>query len=83
MTGVGVPDQGDAEEWEVPEDRSGLKVAQIGSQGLPQPVLGPRRVHVRCGQAVAVTYDGRRRMCVLCPGCGSLAISEVTTIWGA
>ena len=73
MRGVGVPDQGASDTWEVPEDREGLKVAQNGSQGLPRPRL---RVHAGCGELVSVTSTIR------CPVHGYLIPTDVTMISG-
>jgi hypothetical protein len=48
------PDQGDADLWVVDGDHLVLKVAQIGSESVSEPVLSYRRVCRKCRSPVKV-----------------------------
>lgn len=71
LTGVGVPDPGDGELWEVPEVPTGPKVAQIGTQGLP------RALRHWCGELIASGKPDGRRNQLVCPTHGGINHDEI------
>lgn len=78
VRGMGAPDLGDGELWLVPVPQGGLKVPQIGVQGLP---AAPMRVHVNCGEPVATGKAASGKFYVMCAIHGAVrSLAEVTTI---